>query len=238
MIPYSLFLVISGICISLAERIWPRNPGQPVLRQGFFLDLCYLFLNAEIVGAVVASFLAGALPKQPILGLRAALGFTEIASWAIPAQALLLLIAKDFFQYLIHRSMHRFSWLWRFHKTHHSATELDWLSNWRFHWVEIFVYQLVLYFPANMLGFTAEASFACAVVSTTVGHFAHANIGVRLGPLNYLINTPELHTWHHVHPDHGPQDRNFAITFALWDWLFQTAYWPSASPIRLGLKTN
>jgi sterol desaturase/sphingolipid hydroxylase (fatty acid hydroxylase superfamily) len=238
MIPYSIFLVVSGLAISLAERLWPRDASQRLVRQGFFLDLFYLFFNAEIVGAVVASLLARSFPQQPILAWRESVGLGVIGLWPVWAQALVLLVVKDFLQYNIHRSMHRFGWLWRFHKTHHSSTQLDWLSNWRFHWVEIFVYQLVLYIPANMLGFSAEASYACAVISTTAGHFAHANLNVHLGPLNYLINSPELHTWHHVHPDHGPQDRNFAITFSLWDWLFGTAYWPAQLPARLGLKTE
>jgi sterol desaturase/sphingolipid hydroxylase (fatty acid hydroxylase superfamily) len=236
MIPYSLFLVISGIIISIAERLWPRVPQQPLLRRGFFVDILFLFFNAEIVGAAVSALLTRAMPQPLLLDLRQSLGLTAIASWPIWAQALLLLVTKDFLQYQVHRAMHHYPWLWRFHKTHHSATQLDWLSNWRFHWMEVFVYQLILYTPAIMLGFSPEASFACAVISTTAGHFAHANIAWRSGPLNYIINTPELHTWHHVHPDHGPQDRNFAITFSLWDWLFRTAYLPGHAPIRLGLK--
>lgn len=236
MIPYSIFLVFSGILISIAERLWPRDPHQPLLRKGFLYDIAYLVFNAEIAGAVVASLLARLMPYGAIAAWRQSLGFDAIAAWPIWVQALLLLTVKDFLQFHVHRAMHHYPWLWRFHRTHHSATQLDWLSNWRFHWMEIFVYQLILYIPANLIGFTPEAMFACAVISTTAGHFAHANIALRIGPLNYLINSPELHLWHHVHPDHGPVDRNFAITFSLWDWLYRTAYWPAQSPVRLCLK--
>jgi len=57
-----------------------------------------------------------------------------------------------------------------------------------------------------------------------------------LGPLKYILNSPEMHAWHHVHPDHGPQDRNFGITFVAWDWLFGTAFLPAEAPQRLGIR--
>lgn len=132
--------------------------------------------------------------------------------------------------------MHRVPVLWRIHRLHHSTEQMDWLSNWRFHPLEILVYQMVLYVPATLLGFSAEAAFGCAVVSTTLGHFAHANLRWRLGPLKYLINTPEMHVWHHVHPDSGPVNRNFGVSLSIWDWLFGTAHAPDQPPARLGLS--
>src|SRR5712692_1982808 len=61
-----------------------------------------------------------------------------------------------------------------------------------------------------------------------------------MGPLKYLVNSPEMHVWHHVHPDAGPPDRNFGITLSLWDWIFGTAYLPEgALPNGLGsLESN
>lgn len=113
---------------------------------------------------------------------------------------------------------------------------MDWLGNWRFHWVEIVVYQLVLYVPATLLGFSGAAAFGCAVIGTAFGHFAHANLRVRIGFLKYIFNSPELHAWHRVHPGHGPQHRNIAITFSFWDWLFHTAHLPAENPKRLGIR--
>jgi sterol desaturase/sphingolipid hydroxylase (fatty acid hydroxylase superfamily) len=75
-----------------------------------------------------------------------------------------------------------------------------------------------------------------AVVGTIIGHYNHSNLRVDLGPLKYVLNGPEMHQWHHVHPDAGPPDKNFAINLALWDWLFGTAFLPSGkqAPARLG----
>jgi sterol desaturase/sphingolipid hydroxylase (fatty acid hydroxylase superfamily) len=39
-----------------------------------------------------------------------------------------------------------------------------------------------------------------------------------------VINTPEMHIWHHNDSDAGPRDRNFGIPLSVWDWLFGTAH--------------
>ena len=234
MIHYSVFLLISGVIFTLAERIWPRRQ-QPVNRQGYGLDIVYAAFNAEVVGALVAIWLTGLYAGTQFLAWREPLSLNAIGRQPEWVQILALLTVKDFLQWNIHNMLHRVPALWEFHKTHHSTEVMDWLSNWRFHWFEIVVYQTILYLPANLLGFSAPVTFGCAVISTTIGHFAHANLRWRIGPLKYIINSPEMHIWHHVHPEAGPQNRNFAISFAVWDWLFHTAYVPAQPPERLGL---
>lgn len=238
MLPYSAFLVLSGILIAIAERVWPRVPGQPLLRRGFFLDLVYLFFNAEIVGALVSIWLTSQIPPARILPWRDSLGLAWLLSAPVWLQLILLLFVKDFFQWLVHNLMHRIPALWHFHRIHHSTEQMDWLSNWRFHWFEIVAYQLVLYLPATLVGVSPEAAYGCAILSTLIGHLAHANLRLSLGFLEYIFNSPSLHAWHHVHPDHGPTHRNYAISLSVWDWLFGTAYLPGHMPKRLGLKES
>lgn len=234
MVPYSVFLIFSGIVFTLAERFWPRQP-QPVNRQGYGLDIVYIVFNSEVVGSLVAIWLGGIYARTHYLTWREPLGLNAFAHQPEWIQILVLLTVKDFLQWCIHNMLHRVPPLWEFHKTHHSTEVMDWLSNWRFHWFEIVVYQTILYLPANLLGLSAPVTFGCAVISTTVGHFAHANLRWRIGPLKYLVNSPEMHIWHHVHPDAGPVNRNFAISIALWDWLFGTAHAPAQAPERLGI---
>ena len=68
MIPYSVFLLFSGVLFTLAERFWPRRP-QPVARQGFALDIVYAAFNAEVVGALVAIWL-GLRPLSRNVGAK------------------------------------------------------------------------------------------------------------------------------------------------------------------------
>ncbi len=59
-----------------------------------------------------------------------------------------------------------------------------------------------------------------------------------LGPLmKKLFNSPELHIWHHAHdlPEERRYGVNFALTLAIWDYLFGTAYLPhEGAEIKLG----
>jgi sterol desaturase/sphingolipid hydroxylase (fatty acid hydroxylase superfamily) len=66
--------------------------------------------------------------------------------------------------------------------------------------------------------------------------FNHANVSVKLGPLSYLLVTPNFHHWHHSQ-DKEALDRNYAAHFAFLDHLFGTAVkadreWPE----RYGVK--
>jgi sterol desaturase/sphingolipid hydroxylase (fatty acid hydroxylase superfamily) len=113
---------------------------------------------------------------------------------------------------------------------------MDWIGNWRIHWAEIWIYDALLYLPMAVLGFAPAILFWNGVGNTFFGHFGHANIRVPLGPLKYVFNSPQMHIWHHTHPDSGPVNRNFGLTLSLWDWLFGTAYMPDHAPKRLGFE--
>ena len=146
----------------------------------------------------------------------------------------MLLVAVDFLKWAIHNLLHRVPWLWEFHKVHHSIVEMDWMGDWRFHWVEILVYNSLLYAPVLCLGVRGEVALWVGVFDTLIGHFAHANLRWRIGPLKYVLNSPEMHLWHHNHPACGPVNRNFALTLSVWDWMFGTAFVPPQDPDRLG----
>jgi hypothetical protein len=46
---------------------------------------------------------------------------------------------------------------WTFHKVHHSITTMDWIGNWRFHWIEIVVYKSLQWLPLAWLNASPEA---------------------------------------------------------------------------------
>ena len=55
------------------------------------------------------------------------------------------------------------------------------------------------------------------------GHFIHSNIKTNLGPLRYVIISPQAHRVHHsIEEKH--YDKNFGVTFSIWDQLFNTFY--------------
>ena len=154
-----------------------------------------------------------------------------IADQPVWLQFVVFLVLKDFLEWNIHILLHRFNWLWAFHKVHHSIRELDWIGNFRFHIVEIVVYRSLTFFPLVVLGVENRIILAVAIFATFIGHLNHANIKMDYGPLRFLFNSPRLHVWHHDRVMHGKNGQNFAIVFSLWDWLFSTIYYPDQADI-------
>src|SRR4029450_1338971 len=107
----------------------------------------------------------------PRLSQRAGLLLTAppIAVWPLGAQVAAFLVVSDFVQWCVHNLLHRVPWLWSFHKVHHAITTMDFVGNFRFHWMEIVVYKSVLWLPLALLGASGEAAFAVAVVGTILG---------------------------------------------------------------------
>lgn len=237
---YWVWLAILSVAFILVERLRPRDPEQGVLRKGIATDVFYLVFNGHFLGvglALVTNPLAAALDES--LAARGLDIHVRVAAGLHPVlQFLVAFFVIDLMQWGIHNLLHRVPMLWRFHRVHHSIERMDFWGSMRFHFVEILVYKSLQYVPLALLGFDGTVLLVLAVVSTAIGHFNHANLRVRMGWLRYFLNGPEMHVWHHVHPDAGPTNRNFGINLSMWDWLFGTAYLPASPgpPARLGFE--
>ena len=58
-----------------------------------------------------------------------------------------------------------------------------------------------------------------------IGLFQHANIDIRLGPLNYVFSAAPVHRWHHSR-SREEADHNYGDNFIFWDVVFGTYYRP------------
>lgn len=233
-------LLLSAACLVL-ERLWPWRKQQKLARRQFAQDLFWLFFNGHYAGilvAYVATFVfAWAAPAIEQIKSLDLLGAQP--PWA---QFVAFFMLKDALEWGIHNLLHRVPWLWEFHKLHHSIEELDWIGNFRFHWMEIVVYQGLTYLPLVILGVDGRVILVIAVVATLIGHLNHSNLNITWGPLRYLLNSPRMHVWHHDHdwPANRPRGVNFGICLSVWDWLLGTAHWPGAAeaptqqPAQLG----
>jgi len=48
---------------------------------------------------------------------------------------------------------------------------------------------------------------------------------------------PEMHRWHHADKNEKAYNKNFGTKFAIWDWIFKTAYFPrNEKPKYYGLS--
>ncbi len=139
-------------------------------------------------------------------------------------------MVKDFLEWCVHNLLHRVSWLWTLHKLHHSIVEMDFIGNFRFHWMEILVYDGLKWLPLAALGADPAALLAVGAISTAVGHLNHANLRIAWGPLRYVLNSPRMHVWHHDYELHGRCGQNFGVVFSVWDWVFRTSGFAHSDP--------
>ena len=234
---YWHWLVVISLVFVLLERLFPLREGQGVFRRGWLRDVAFLALNGHFfslwTAALTGTVALGATKGLRVVGLQ--LEGSPVAQWPVAAQFVAFLVLSDFLQWCIHNLLHRVPWLWTFHKVHHSITTMDWIGNWRFHWMEIVVYKTIQWLPLAWLNASPEAVFAVAVVTTVWGDFNHANLDVGLGRLGYVLNSPRMHLWHHDQSSEGGTAKNFGIVLSVWDHIFRTAYWPrERSPEQLG----
>lgn len=211
------------------ERAYPRR-AQPVLRREWWTDLAF-FLGQQLVwrglALTVLGAVASALDAHLPTGFRAA-----VADLPLGAQATLAIVLCDLSVYWGHRLSHAVPLLWRFHRVHHTASTLDWLAAYREHPLDGLYTMLIENLPALVLGFRLEAIAGLVALRGVWAVFIHSNAQLPVGPLRFVLGSPELHHWHH-HAGHGGH-KNFANLMPLMDLAFGTYYRPGIEPDRLG----
>jgi sterol desaturase/sphingolipid hydroxylase (fatty acid hydroxylase superfamily) len=233
-------LVISAGCL-IAERVRPWRREQKLFRREFFQDLFWLFFNGQyfaLLFATVTAFVTQWL--WPVI--NAVKSWNLLGGQSILVQALVYFLLKDLLDWCVHNLLHRIPALWEFHKLHHTIVEMDWIGNFRFHWMESVIYQGLTFFPLVILGVDPMVILLVAIAQTLIGHLNHSNLNITWGPLRYLFNSPRMHIWHHMaaYPIERPMGLNFGISLSLWDWIFHTAHWPDSQdcqtqqPVNLG----
>ncbi len=223
LVDFRLFLIAALLFIPL-ERLLAKKKDQAILRRQWSLDLVYVFANGILIRLCLAGIAALLLAASPWLvpaGLREA-----VAGQPLWLQLIEVLLLADFGLYFAHRAFHAVPALWRIHQVHHSIEAMDWLAAHRVHPIDQVLTKTASFLPLFALGYSGMAIGLFGLTFQFHALLVHANVRLSFGPLNRLIVSPEFHHWHHER-DRAAWDRNFAAQFALWDWLFGTAYLPT-----------
>ena len=136
----------------------------------------------------------------------------------------LSIVVLDIFDYFWHRANHRFTFLWRFHKTHHNDNDMDVLTSLRFHPGEFMISVIVKSFWILIWGPSAIAWFLFEGLVSLSAQMHHSNVDMsdRLDRLiGRVIVTPRFHALHHL-VDRSYGDRNFSTILSCWDAIFGT----------------
>lgn len=227
--------VLAAVFIPL-ERLFAERP-QSVFRRQMLPDLVYFFGNGLALSLLLA------IPAALLAALSSRIMPRDLFDWiaALPLWVRLpaAMFIGDLGAYWGHRWSHERPILWRFHAIHHSATEVDWLTNTRAHPVDLVFTRFCALVPLYALGLAQAANAAdpVAMLVTVIGtfwsFFIHANLKWRLGWLERLISTPAFHRWHHTNDE--MRDRNYAALFPVLDLIFRSFHLPAHAPSVYGI---
>jgi len=218
--------LVGALMIILFERLLPYTEVWRESRGDLFTDAAHTLVSMGIVPKLCELATLG-LTYAVAAWLSEQVGATLWPqSWPLVVQLTVALVAAEFGQYWVHRWMHEVPMLWRLHAVHHSAQRLYWLNAGRFHPLDTALTYPVQALPLALCGAGPEVLAMFAVFTSLHGMMQHANIDVRLGPLNWVFSMAELHRWHHAR-ELADANSNYGANLILWDVVFGTRHLPA-----------
>jgi sterol desaturase/sphingolipid hydroxylase (fatty acid hydroxylase superfamily) len=220
----------------VCERLWPGREVDRV--RDLKLDVLS-FAFALAVNRICTHLM------RAIFGIYHPLFHNRIIQFLqhlpAPAKILAALFVVDFIIYWIHRAQHNHNGLWRTHAWHHSIEQMYWFAGFRTSFLHSFIYNIPqAVIPVTLFRLSPIEAGIGYSIGLLIQFWEHTNLRVKIGPLKYLIITPEYHRLHHSATIHRGQ--NLGTTFSLWDRMFGTFVDPEKIqeeyPLGLGTRVE
>jgi len=132
-----------------------------------------------------------------------------------------LFFAVELAYYWLHRYSHEIRWMWTQHSVHHSARQITLSVAYRLGWTQFLAGPWLFLVPVCWIGFDPRAVVLMYAANLLYQFWLHTEVVPKLGPLEWVFNTPSHHRVHHaVEPEY--LDRNYGGVLIIWDKLFGT----------------
>jgi sterol desaturase/sphingolipid hydroxylase (fatty acid hydroxylase superfamily) len=229
---------------------------HPSARADFLFWLSRrIFMPLLVLPLAISTFAAGhfaywilssipGLPSHPVAPAGPAL---------LVAFTVTMLIAYDLSYYLYHRMQHQIPVLWELHKVHHSAQVMIGVTKDRVHPIDEIMnrwwdglipglcYGIWLFFALDPVELTVfgVSVYALRNIILMMDFVRHTHLKLSYGRhLSAVLLSPHYHQLHHsIAEKHW--DRNFGLTFSVWDRLFGTLVVPEPDEdFVFGLPAN
>ena len=142
-------------------------------------------------------------------------------------------VIVDFLFYWYHRAIHEVRVGWAAHVNHHSSQQFNVGTALRASFVEAWIEPFCL-IPALLVGINPIMVIALLSLNHLYQYWLHTRHIGKLGPLEWVMNTPSNHRVHH-----GSNlqycDKNYGGTFIIWDRLFGS-YEPEEEEVIYGIR--
>ncbi|MCK6506121.1 sterol desaturase family protein [Myxococcota bacterium] len=208
------FFVLIGVELAWSWRAGRLSGARPTYRLVDAVTDLACGVSSQATGLLLSTvFFAGTY----------SLAWTHLRLWTLPDSLpvwLLTFVLVDLAYYLWHRASHRVNLLWAAHVVHHQSEDYNLAVALR---QAIFtpLTSIPFYLPFALVGVSPLVLLTCSALNTLYQFWIHTRLVGRLGPLEWVMNTPSHHRVHHgINP--GYIDKNHAGVFIVWDRLLGT----------------
>jgi alkylglycerol monooxygenase len=204
-----VFFLLIGL-----ELLVTRRARDPKYAFGDSITNLSCGVGSQVLGAFLTGF---AIAGYVLVYEHARVTTLSVRS---PVAWVVLLFALDLCYYAFHRASHRVNVLWAMHVVHHQSEEYNLSVALRQSWFDPLL-QWVFYLPLALAGFPPVMYLTMTTLNTLYQFWIHTRAIGRMGPLEWVLNTPSHHRVHHgVNPKYI--DKNYAGIFIIWDRVFGT----------------
>jgi len=176
--------------------------------------------------------------------------FSDSTFWI---SSIVVIFGDDFLQYWYHRKAHKWSWLWKLHRPHHSSREMGVLVSYR-NAIMYYILMPNIWWLAMVTYFGLYQEMILAIILkqiiVTGAHsearwdsflYKYKSLHPIAWVIERVISTPATHFAHHGKTaDDGISnpDGNFSNMFFLWDVIFGTARITRKYPTVYGIPDD
>jgi alkylglycerol monooxygenase len=213
------------LALIVVEFVVARTRGREVWRFNDAVTDVSCGIGSEMVGLfekaiVLAGYLF--LYEHARIATLSDFGWVE---WVVA------FLGVDFLYYCWHRCSHRVHFVWAGHVVHHQSQDYNLAVALRQAWFTSFT-SWIFYLPLAVLGVSPQVFAINTAISLLYQFWIHTELIGRLGPLEWVLNTPSHHRVHHgVNPAYI--DKNYAAILIVWDRLLGT-FEPESEPVVYG----
>ncbi|SFL02527.1 sterol desaturase family protein [Shimia haliotis] len=212
------------------------------------IEIAEAWFKGSLKGKTFLEMLASASTQVPYLLLEVTMMtalyfglyvFSEtVVSWHLPSTLpwiVLAIVLADFTYYWEHRIAHQVRLLWTQHAVHHSSRDYNIITSIRFGPLES-LWSFIAHIPMILIGFSPDVVLGSVILVQAYQTWLHTELIGKLGPLEWVLNTPSHHRVHHG-CDNKYLDKNYGGISIIWDRMFGSFQVEEERP-RYGLTTD